>query len=170
MAKTDEQKPKRPSISILERRAQGVNVHGSGSPIIELKDPGWSVRWFNAEIKADHIWAAKNQKGWESVRPEELKDPEQVGGFQTSPEGFVVRGERGRELLMKMPADYRVQIERQKAALNIRNMDPHRTKADVATAAGQQLGDQAGQFINDNVSLVGSIKTSRERIAVTPEA
>jgi hypothetical protein len=169
MAKTENDAPKRrPSIDILERRAQGIGVHGTGAPVIELKEAGWSVRWFNAAVASDHIWRAKNQKGWENVRPDELKDPEQVGGFQMSPDGFVVRGERGQELLMKMPTDYRVQIEKRKAELNIRNMDPHRTKADVANAAGMALGDQAGQFINDNVKSIGTITTTKERIHVNP--
>jgi hypothetical protein len=48
-------------------------------------------------------------------------------------------------------------------------MDPHRQKAEIANAAGKSLGDQAGSFINDNVSLIGNVKTTRERIAVTPE-
>jgi hypothetical protein len=173
MAKTTEpQQPeakKRPTISILERRAQGIGVHGDGSPTIDLKEPGFTVRWFNSDVAADHIWRAQNRKGWEKVTPAELADPEQVGGFQVSPDGFVVRGERGRELLLKMPTQYRTEIEKRKAEQNIRDMDPHRQKAQVAEAAGKSLGDQAGSFINENVSLVGSIKTTRERIAVTPE-
>jgi hypothetical protein len=169
MAKAETEKKRRPQIDVLERRAAGIGVHGEGSPKIDLKEPGWECRWFNSEVAADHIWRAKNRKGWDNVRPEELADPEQIGGYQTSPDGFVVRGEKGREVLLKMPSEYRAKIERQKAAQNLRDMDPHRQKAEIANAAGKSLGDQAGSFINDNVSLIGNVKTTRERIAVTPE-
>lgn len=169
MAKTEAPK-RRPTIEILERRAQGVGVHGQATPRIELKEPGMECRWFNSEVAADHIWRAKNAKGWENVRPDELLDPEQIGGFSVSPDGFVVRGEKGREILMKMPSDYRTRIERAKITENIRNMDPHRQKREVAEAAGKALGDQAGEFLHKHVSLIGNITTTKERIHVNPEA
>lgn len=174
MAKPDETKPeapkkRRPTIDVLERRAQGVGIHGTGAPPIDLREPGWQVRWFNAAVKSDHIWAAKHQKGWEPVTPDELADPDQVGGFSKSPDGFVVRGERGQEVLMKMPTDYRTRIEKAKAAENIRNMDPHRQKAQVSEAAGKAMGDEAGTFIQDRMKVIGTVTTSKERIAVSPE-
>jgi hypothetical protein len=168
--KAETPKAPRPNISILERRAKGVNLRGQGAPAIQLKEDGWVCRWFNSEIKADHIWYAKAELGWVNVTPAELADPEQIGGFQTSPDGFVVRGEKGREVLLKMPSDFRKQIEKAKSAANIAAMDPYKQKAEVANAAGKALGDQAGEFINNNVSLIGGIKTTKERIAVTPEA
>ena len=160
---------RRPNIDVLERRAQGVGVYGQGSPTIELRDKGFVCRWFNADVAADHIWRAQNQKGWEKVTPDELADPEAIGGFVKSPEGFVTRGERGKEILMKMPSDYRTRIEKAKAVENIRMMDPHRQKAQVAEAAGKQLGDEAGTFLNEKVKVIGNITTTKERIAVSPE-
>jgi hypothetical protein len=144
---TQPEQPKapRPNISILERRARGEGLRGSGAPPIQLKEDGWVCRWFNSDVKADHIWNAKAVLGWVNVVPSELLDPEQIGGFQTSPDGFVVRGEKGREVLLKM-------------------------KADVANAAGKTFGDQAGEFINKNVNLIGNITTNKEVIRVTPEA
>lgn len=171
MAKEQTDKPAAPrpkNLTVLERRAAGVNLRGQGAPAIQLKEPGWVCRWFNSEIKADHIWYAKNELGWANVTPAELADAEQIGGFQTSPDGFVVRGEKGREVLLKMPADFRTQIEKQKARANLAAMDPHKQKADVANAAGKTFGDQAGEFINNHVNLIGDIKTTRERIAVSP--
>jgi hypothetical protein len=164
VAKEQTEQKKRPTIEILERRAQGIGVHGTGSPAIALKEPGWACRWFNSELSPDHVWRAKNQKGWEPVTPGELADPEQIGGFQTSPDGFVVRGEKGREVLLKMPSDYRTRIEAQKVKANIAAMDPHRQKADLATAAGKSMGDEAGSFIDKNVNLIGHIKTNKEVI------
>lgn len=158
----------RPAVSIRERRMQGIGLRGTGAPKIDLKEPGWECRWFNSEVKADHIWHAKNQLGWESVSPEELADPEQVGGFQRSPEGHVVRGEKGREVLLKIPSEDRKQIEKQKSVANIRAMDPHRQKADIANAAGKQMGDEAGTFIDKNVSVIGQVRTTHERIQVNP--
>jgi hypothetical protein len=169
---TQPEQPKapRPNISILERRARGEGLRGSGAPPIQLKEDGWVCRWFNSDVKADHIWNAKAVLGWVNVVPSELLDPEQIGGFQTSPDGFVVRGEKGREVLLKMPAEFRKQIEMQKSKANIAAMDPHKQKADVANAAGKTFGDQAGEFINKNVNLIGNITTNKEVIRVTPEA
>ena len=164
-AKTETPAPKRrPTIDILERRAQGIGVHGTGSPRIDLKEPGWECRWFNSEVSPDHIWRAKNQKGWENVTPAELADPEQIGGFQTSADGFVVRGERGREVLLKMPLDYRKRIEAAKAKANIANMDPHKQKSDVVNAAGAVLGDQTASLMDKQMSVIGSITTNKEVI------
>lgn len=169
-AKTETTPVKRkPQIDVLERRAQGISLRGDGTPVIDLTEPGYECRWFNSDVSTDHIWRAKNTKGWENVTPSELADPDQIGGFQTSPDGFVVRGERGREVLLKMPSSYRRRIEAKKAEQNIRDMDPHKQKADVANAAGKTLGDEAGSFITKHVSIIGNIKTTKERIAVSPE-
>jgi hypothetical protein len=164
----DEERRRKHVIEVRERRAQGIDLHGRGMPEIRLLDPSMKCRWSNEEIPGK-IWHDMNEGGWEKVRPAELADPMALGGFTVSPDGYVVRGPKGTDHLMKMPRKISTEIERRKAEQNIRDMDPHRQKAQVAEAAGKSLGDQAGSFINENVSLVGSIKTTRERIAVTPE-
>jgi hypothetical protein len=150
-----------PRIEVLQRRLQ--SPFGAPAVSITLREPGWEPRWFNAAIAADHIWRAK-ENGWMPVKPAELADPDQIGGFTTSPDGFVVRGEKGQELLMRLPTDWRKQIQAKKTEQNTRNMRPGAMKREVAEAAGKKLGDQAGQFVNDNVRVVGDVRDSIERV------
>lgn len=152
---------KKPRVEVLQRRLQ--TPFGAPAAQIRLKEAGWEPRWFNAALAADHIWRAK-ENGWQGVRPGELADPDQIGGFQVSPDGFVVRGDKGQELLMKLPADWRKQIQQKKTEQNTRNMRPGAMKREVAEAAGKALGDQAGQFVNDNVRVVGDVRDSIERV------
>jgi hypothetical protein len=149
-------------IKVLERRLQ--NPLGESSAPIDLKDRSLVCRWFNAAISSDKVWRAKN-KGWEPVRPEDLVDPDQVGGFTKSPEGYVTRGDRGQEILMQMPRTYREQIEVAKARANMKNMgDPVATKNEIVSAASDQLGDQGADFLNRNVGIVGGVRDQYERI------
>lgn len=150
-----------PRIEVLNRRLQ--SPFGAPSAQVHLKEAGWSCRWFNSAVSADHVYRSK-QNGWQPVRPSELVDPEQIGGFEVSPDGFVTRGEKGQEVLMKLPESWREQIATKKAERNVENMKMGRAKQDVATAAGRALGDQAGEFINDNVTMVGDVKDGYERI------
>lgn len=151
----------KPKIEVLQRRLQ--SPFGTPASQVRFTEGGWEARWFNAAIAADHIWRAKEQ-GWQGVRPAELADPEQIGGFSESPDGFVVRGEKGQELLMKLPTDWRKQIQARKTEQNTRNMRPGVMKREVAEAAGKTLGDQAGQFVNDNVRVVGDVTDKVERM------
>src|SRR5262245_34188460 len=97
----------RPRVTVRERRLQ--NPFGSPSEEVALKDRTRVGRWFNGAIMTDKIWRAKRD-GWQPVRPDELVDVDQVGGFATSPEGYVTRGERGQEVLMSMERDLRDEI------------------------------------------------------------
>ena len=118
----------------------------------------------NGAIAADKVWRAK-QKGWEPVRPEDLVDIDQVGGFTKSPEGFITRGDRGQEVLMSMPRQWRDQIQMAKTRENLRNMgDPVATKNEIVAAASEKLGDQAADFINRKVGIVGGVRDQHEII------
>ena len=156
----------RPKVEVLDRRLQ--SPFGSPSASVALTEPGWVCRWFNAALAADRIWKAKHE-GWQGVLPAELADREQIGGFQVSPDGFVVRGDKGQELLMKLPADWQQRIATAKAEQNTRNMRPGVMKREVAEAAGRAMGDEAGSFVDRNVQLVGTVTDSRERIHRTGE-
>jgi len=160
-AKSDEPLFQKPRVEVLQRRLQ--SPFGAPSTKVRLKEDGWDARWFNAAIAADHIWRAKEQ-GWQGVRPAELADPDQIGGHTVSPDGFVVRGDKGQELLMKLPTDWRKQIQASKTEQNMRNMRPGAMKREVAEAAGRKFGDQAGEFVRNNVNLVGDVRDSYERI------
>lgn len=167
VAVVEQPKSRKPHIEVLERRLQ--SPFGMPSRAIQLKEPGWTVRVFNRGIKGDKIWEAE-QNGWQKVKREELADPEQMGGFDVSPEGYVVRGERGQELLMKMLTDWYNQIQRAKADVNIRNMKrPGAVKNEVVAAAGQRFGGQAADYIDRHVQIVGDVVDKKERIQSVEE-
>lgn len=149
-------------IKVFERRLK--NPLGEPSAPIDLKDPSMVCRWVNGAIAADKVWRAKN-KGWAPVRPEDVVDVDQVGGFTKSPEGFITRGDRGQEVLMSMPREWRDQIQMAKTRQNLKNMgDPAATKAEVVSAAGDKLGDQAADFLHRRVNIVGGVRDQHERI------
>src|SRR6185369_13099561 len=167
--------PRKPRIEVTERNLQtGMDVLLSdprykarlNNPFneptapIELKDDTRECRWFNAALASDHIWRNK-RKGWDQVRPEDVADLEQIGGYSKSPEGFVVRGDRGQEFLMSMPKVIRRMVQIEKTRANNANMgNPNRMTSEVATAAGERLGDQAGEYIQKHIE----VKDSYERI------
>jgi hypothetical protein len=152
-------------VKVFERRLR--NPFGEPSAPIDLKDPALVCRWVNSAIAADKVWRAK-QKGWAPVRPEEVVDLDQVGGFTKSPEGYITRGDRGQEILMAMPREWRDQIQLAKTRENLRNMgDPSAMKAEVVQAASDKLGDQAADYLNRRVGIVGGVKDQFERIERT---
>lgn len=166
--KTDQ--PDQPSLArvkIFERRLKDPN--GRPSSPIELRDPSLVCRWFNSSIMADKIWRAK-QDGWTPVRPDDVVDLDQVGGYTKSPDGFITRGDRGQEVLMAMPKDWRDKIAMAKTRENLKNMgDPNRTKAEVVQAASDKLGDQAADFLHRKVGIVGGVTDQYERVERTAD-
>lgn len=157
-------------ISIIERRLQ--NPFGEPSAPITFREPGRVARWFNGAIIADKIWRAKN-KGWTPVTVPDLADPDQVGGFTKSPEGFVTRGDRGAEVLMWMYARDYDAIQLAKARENVRNMgSPSKQRAEAleaygnVNAAGAEIIDRQGR----RSGPIGGVTDQYERIQRTPEA
>lgn len=166
---------KKPRVTVTERdtqtdldvilsdpryRARIDNPFGQPSSPILLKDDSRECRWFNAAIMNDHIWRNK-RKGWDQVRLEDVVDPEQIGGYTLSPEGYVTRGERGQEILMSMPKIVRAAIQTAKMVRNNRSMaQPNALRDELAGAVGNQFGDEAGNFVQTHVNL----KENYERI------
>lgn len=176
---------RKPRIDVTERSIQtGMDVllsdprykarldspFNEPSAPISLKDSSRECRWFNAALATDHIWRAK-RKGWDQVRPEDILDLEQIGGFNKSPEGFITRGERGNEVLMSMPKVVRQAIQVAKTRANLANIgNPNATKREVVEAAGQQIGSEAAEYLNSHIGPVGQVIDTHERVErVDPE-
>lgn len=163
MAKQEPDKPDtKRRVELIERRIQ--NPFGAPSAEIRLKDRSLEPRWFNTALRADRIWLAKEQ-GWDGVKPDMLADPEQIGAFKVSANGYVCRGEREQEVLMCMPRADRAAIQQAKTRVNIDRMKrPNAVKQDVANAAGQHIGSEAADFIHNKMRVVGDVNTSYERV------
>ena len=148
-------------ISVIERRLQSGSALAQGSVSIPLHEPGWTLRWENSEVAPDHVWRAVNIKGWEYVVPADVAcSLDEVGASER--ENRVVRGERGKEVLLKMRlADYK-KIQQMKTKENLKiTFDKKKVKEGVVGAVAGEHGDEAANFINKNVL---SVTDSRERV------
>jgi hypothetical protein len=177
---------RKPRISVTERDVQAPldvllsdprykarleNPFGQPSAPIDLVDNSRECRWFNAAIQTDHIWRNK-RKGWDQVRLTDVADPEQIGGYILSPEGYITRGERGHEILMSMPKVVRAAVQAAKTEYNRRHMgNPNAMKKEVVEAAGRAIGSEAADYLNSHIGPVGGVKDSHEIVErqVEPE-
>lgn len=175
---------RKPRISVSERGAETTmealladprykarlqNPFNEPSAPIGLKDDTRECRWFNAALQSDHIWRSK-RKGWDQVRPDDVFDLEQIGGYNVSPDGYITRGERGQEILMSMPRDVRHAIQVAKTRQNIAHMgNPNATRNDVINAAGKQLGSEAADYLESRIGPVGGVTDSHEIVERTVE-
>lgn len=177
--------PRKPRIEVHERalqtdvnsiiqsdpryRARMDSPFNEPSAPITLKDSSRECRWFNASIATDHIWRSK-RKGWDQVRPGDVLDLEQIGGYNVTG-GFITRGERGQEVLMSMPKVVRQAIQTQKTLMNNANVgNPNRMKTEVLNAAGNQIGSEAADFLESHIGPVGEIRDYKERVERSVES
>jgi hypothetical protein len=177
--------PRKPRIEVTERSAQTNldvllsdpryqarmdNPFNEPSAPIFLKDDTRECRWFNAAVATDHIWRAK-RKGWDQVKPSDVADLEQIGGYNVSVDGYITRGERGQEVLMSMPSVVRRAVQHAKTQQNLSKMgNPNATKADVVNAAGRALGSEAADYLNSRIGPVGGVTDTHERVERSVES
>lgn len=154
----DSSVPPRPRISVIDKRLQ--NPFGEASVDIQLTEPGWTVREFSTRLRPGNIHRAKGL-GWVGVRPVELQDADQVGEFETSADGYVVRGEKGDLHLMKMPTLKYQTIQRRKAELNTARGGGKTVKTELAEAAEAHYGRGAGDRVSE---FVGEIIDGKEQV------
>ena len=142
-----------PRVSVLERRLQ--NPFGEGSSAIILKEEGWTTHVINTKLRAGRYHDVVRNKGWVPVDPTDLEGDAETFGFDVK-DGKVVRGERGEEVLVKMPTeDYRA-IQMAKDAKNRAAVSPKRLKADVLTATAAEHGSEAADYLHDNITIKDS--------------
>ena len=152
---------------IIAKREQ--NPFGVSSRPIDLQDPNMGVHWINKDKYPDAIPQAK-EKGWRPVRLEEIKDVDQLGEYGTSVDGYVVRGERGNEVLMKMPKEYIERVAMAKAHENNKRIgNPYAQRAEAIEAFGRHNPDAADMVAAGDFQPTGVVRSNLERIAVTPE-
>lgn len=144
---------KTPKVSVLERRLE--NPFGSPSVEIQLKgSKKWALRIVNANVRSARIHQVIHNMGWEWVLVNELPSPPEDLGFRDL-DGRVVRGEKGEEVLVKMPLEEYNQIQQAKAAKNLKGLGKKQTLEQAAQmAATQGMGDQAAEAIyNSNMQI-----------------
>lgn len=155
-----ESEVKIPTVSVLERRL--LDPFATSSTPIRLKDKSMTVRWVNSAIEGRYH-RARHEQGWEPVRVEELEDKEDIADLAESPDGIVRRGERGKEVLMKMPAEVYERIQMRKAEVRQqRSRSSSRQKEELVNAAADRYGPEAGEYLDRHVK--GEVIESTERV------
>jgi hypothetical protein len=152
-----------PDIQVLDRAI--ADPFGMPSHPILLKDPKFVCRWVNTELKGGSQLTSALNAGYLKAKPEYLADPE---GFHwnTSPDGYVTRGERHREILMYTTTEHH---KRRAWAKTERNLKAMRAgKGEIQEAASKQFGkdgDRAAEFLGRHI---GGVSDYHETIAVDP--
>lgn len=141
--------------SALERRlSPGANPHASGTKHIPLREPKrWHLYIANDYAGGDELYRMRHELGWEPLAPEDLAcKPEEIG-FRISETGDLVRGPQGREVVFKMDAaDYALLAQRKTEKNNIGIGKPSVIKQQIANAAANTFGDEAGEFANRHIT------------------
>ena len=84
--------------------------------------------------------------------PEDLDGAPEDLGFDIL-DGKVVRGERGKEVLMKMPQRMYDAIALRKAEVTNARNSPRQLKSDVMERTAAQYSDQAASYLDRNVTI-----------------
>lgn len=152
-----------PGIKVLSRRLENPDLPGSLPIRLKdepdyLRDPQgkkrtWYLRWINAAENGR--WATvTDAMGYVPVYRDELQNPDAVTGLSESKDGVVRRGDKGQEVLVKMPLELYTAIKaRQQEARKRRARNAKAIREDIANAAGASIGSQAGDFMHDDLSV-----------------
>jgi hypothetical protein len=111
-----------PDFSVVERRIKHGDAHVmSGAVSLELvnQPEPMTLRWGNMQLEGRNNYLQK-YKGWVPVRMTELARRLDAGILTESPEGYVTRGEKGTEVLYKMPSRLYLAVQQRKVDDNLR--------------------------------------------------
>lgn len=151
-------------VDIWERRI--LNPDHRESVPIRIKTVGMRIRWINLSNRG-RFQRARYEQGWVPVHRSELMDEREIYGATYTSEGYVCRGEKQGEMLMKIPQAVYRKIQERRTELNVASYKKLRQQMGAAGAqmikerhgsvAGEQAEEAASQF-------VGSVKFGNERV------
>jgi hypothetical protein len=141
MAKTK----KVPAVSVLDRRL--LHPFGSPSVSITLKEGGpWELRIVDAMHSPGRLHDMKHNKGWEFVTIGELDGTPEEYGMRVM-DGRLVRGEHGREVLMKMDKAVFDRIQQRKTEINEKAVSGKALRESTAQETAVKYGSEAGDAV-----------------------
>lgn len=131
----------------------------------------WHVHYCNGDIPGR--WSQMKAKGYLPVQVQELADKEDVADLVKQPEDngavYVRRGDRGREILMKIPLEIYTHVKTLQAnRLRASMKNKAALRAELAERAGTELGSEAGEYVAGGGITVESM--TRERTTLGAEA
>ena len=134
----------------LARRLSSGRVHGGGSRTVPLKEPERWHTYIANTWATDSAFHDMREGGWVPLLPGDLACPVEESGFRLSEDGYLVRGEKGREMIFKMDvADYAL-LEAAKTRHNMQGIgSAKRVREDIASAAAGPLGSEAAEFLHN---------------------
>ena len=153
MAKTKTETASAPRISVIDRRLK--NPFGQPSFDVPLKGEkrGWVVRAFVADAEhRNRHYDAVHRMGWTPLGQDDLDLTPQQIGCVVSPDGRIVSGRHGEEMLMAMPKSEYAKLERAKSDANLRRLKPAAVRSEVAQATATAHGSEAGDMTYNNFS------------------
>lgn len=181
-----------PAIAVIERRFSDPNDPGSLPILLSDEDRNaclstdhqaklrenattcfkckkpirkWIVRWVNTSI--EERWGQIKSKGYVPVEVKELNDAQDVSDLvqraETTGETYVRRGDRGQEVLCKMPLELYIYLKRaQRESQRLRSNSKKAMREDLAELAGAELGDEAGEsLLGGGISIESMTRTTR---------
>jgi hypothetical protein len=181
MSETETVERRIPHITVTERKTEALMRRlenpaddSYNTPVVRLRDDPtgerWQLRWFNTAISG-RLYVMRN-KGYEAVMRAEVANLDELTELAEAADGIVRRGEKGQEVLGKIPkADYQF-IKRREVELRERRSQSTRSlRAQAAEAAAAKFGAEAGDFIEGKpiggglIKSVGDIAQHVERMA-----
>ena len=134
----------------LARRLASGRVQGGGSRTIPLKEPQRWHTYIANTFATESAFHDMREGGWVPLLPEDLACPIDESGFRLSEDGYLVRGEKGREMIFKMDAaDYKL-LEAAKTRHNMQGIgSAKKVREDIANAAAGPLGSEAADFLHN---------------------
>lgn len=133
-----------PSVSVLDRRL--LHPFGAPSVAVTLKEGEWEIRIVDSQMRPGRLHDMRHNKGWEFVNAEELDGSADEYGLKVV-DGRLVRGENGREVLMKMPKATYDAILARKTELNARAVTGAALRESAAQETAKTYGSEAGDHI-----------------------
>lgn len=150
-------------VDIWERRL--LNPDHAESIPIRVSTPGMRLRWINLANRGRYQ-RARYEQGWVPVHRDELVDEREIYGVSYTSEGYVCRGEKQSEMLMKIPQAVYRKIQERRSDLNTQSYKKLRDNLGSAGYThfkekyGGSAGDQAAEAASE---FVGSIKFGTEK-------
>lgn len=143
-------------VDIWERRM--LNPNTKPAKAIRLLTPGMHIRWINLASNGRYQ-RARYEEGWYPVAKEELKDEREIYGVSYTSEGWVCRGEKQQEMLMKIPEAIWKKIQKTKVDDVMKSRRQIKENMQAAGARhfsdkynsnrGSEIADSLGAFKGD---------------------
>lgn len=139
----------------LARRLASGNINGGGNRDLPLAEPErWHTYLANTYANDNAFWEMR-ELGWLPLEVADLRVKPEECGFRLSPDGHIVRGPEGKEMLWKMDREHYRILEQIRTDQNNQGIgSSKKARHDMAEAAASAHGSEAGEFM---ASLKGEV-------------